>query len=422
MIAEAVERSEELSALRERIEAAEARVRPSGALPDPVASVALSNVPVGGLELNRTPMSGIEIGLEQRLPASSKRRLRGTVQSQEAEALQARYDERRNDLVRRVRQVYYDVQYQEAALRIAQENRSVAEDLLKTAEARYGTGKGLQQDVFQAQVQLSRMIDAEIAARKGREAAATRLNKLLYRDPNAPAPALPPLDKGGPIDASAARSRALQENPQVWVVQKRLEQASSKVELAHAGLKPDYSVGFRYRIRQEVPGDPVSGNDFWSASVAMTLPWFNRRNTVDEEVRSAEADSRAAEADLQALRNDLAAQVEDTSVQIGQTDEQLSLIDTALLPQAEGALSSSWSAYRTGKLELVNALDNQMNLYNLYLQRSRLLADRARAVAELDYLAGEPTGPRQPESGAAAGANQTPTGPGGGKEVDENGS
>ena len=103
LVAEALEKSAELAALEERIAAAGASVAPAGALPDPMASIAVSNVPVEGIELNRTPMTGISLGVSQAVPAGAKRRLRRRATEQEAEALRARYEDRRNDLVRRVK-------------------------------------------------------------------------------------------------------------------------------------------------------------------------------------------------------------------------------------------------------------------------------------------------------------------------------
>lgn len=388
-ISEALERSEELAALRERIAAAEASIRPAKALPDPRISLAFSNVPVGGFKLDRTPMTGVELGIEQMIPASSKRRLKGETRSIWAEALHARYADRRNDTVRRVRRAYYDLQYYDAAVAIAEQNKAVAKDLLETAEARYATGKGLQQDVFRAQVRLSRTIDDQIAAQRGRAAAATRLNRLLYRPPDAPVPELPGLEKEElPLNGAALRTDAVEANPRVAEALKRAEQARSQVGLAEAGLRPDFALGFRYRIRQEVPGDPAFGEDFWSAFAAVTLPWMYRRDTVDEEVKAASAALTAAEADLAALRNELAATEEELLVDIQRLDEQIALLETGLLPQAEGALSSSWAAYETGAVEFLTVLDNQRNVYDLHLQSSRLLADRAKALADFEYAVG----------------------------------
>ncbi|MBN1458119.1 MAG: TolC family protein [Armatimonadetes bacterium] len=389
LVVEAVEQSEELNALQARITATEASIRPAEALPDPMLSVMASNVPVGSFDLDRTPMTGIELGLEQRVPGTRKRRLLGEARWDEAIILRARYEDRRNDLVRNVVRAYAEVQYFAAALAVSEENKAVAGDLLAAAEARYATGKGLQQDVFRAEVRLSRMLDEVLRARQGQVAAVARLNRLLYREPTAPLS----VSTAGraefpPLDRKALSDRALERNPRIWLARAQLERTETELALAEAGGRPDYTFGFRYRIRQDIPGDPARGDDFWTASVGMTLPWVYQRDTVDERVRGAGAAQAAAQADLTALENELVARVEELSVEVGRLGEELALLDTALLPQAEGALASSWAAYSTGKVEFLTLLDNQMNLHNLLLQRSRLLEDRLKMMAELEYTVG----------------------------------
>ncbi|UCC68591.1 MAG: TolC family protein, partial [Armatimonadota bacterium] len=399
LVAEALEKSAELRALEERIRAAEASVAPAGALPDPTASVVISNVPVGGMELDRTPMSGVELGLSQGVPAGRKRWLRREVRREEVELLMARYEDRRSNVIRKVKRAYYDLQYLDGALVIAEENKGLAEDLLATAEARYATGRGLQQDVFRAQVRLSRMIDALVALRGKRAAAAARLNRLLYRPPEQAVPKLAALARTTvALKAHELAREAEARNPRLREAVKRVEQSATKRHLAAAGIRPDLNLGLRYRIREDVPMDPVRGTDFWSASAGVTLPWVYRRDKVDQEVKAAEAQQQAAEQDLKALRNEILSRVEELTIEIERAEEQIALVETGLLPQAEGALASSRAAYATGQVEFLTLLDNQMNLYNLELHRLALIADRERNLAELDYLVGGALAPASADS------------------------
>ena len=401
LVAEALEMSAELAALAELIRAAEASAAPAGALPDPMGSVGLTNVPVWSIDLDETPMSGIVLGLSQSVPARAKRRLRRRAVEQEAEALRARYEDRRNDLVRRVKQAYIELQYLDEALVIVEENKRLAEDFLATAEARYATGKGLQQDVFRAQVRLSRMIDMLVVLRQGRAGAATRLNKLLYRPAGGPVPTLSrvSLSELG-LSGVSLGARAEAENPELKERRVRVEQAGTRESLAAAGIRPDLNLGVSYRIRQSVPMDPVRGEDFWSASVGMSLPWIYRKEKVDQEVEAGTARRVAAELDLEAVLNELVARIEGLVIDTVRENEQIALLETGLLPQAEGALASSRAAYATGQVEFLTLLDNQTNLYNLELQRVRLIADHEADLAELEYAVGGRVG--GPVGGPAA--------------------
>jgi len=107
-------------------------------------------------------------------------------------------------------------------------------------------------------------------------------------------------------------------------------------------------------------------------------------------VEAAGARRAAAEQGVEAMRNEVGAMVEELAIDTHREEEQLALVETGLLPQAEGAYAASRASYATGQGGLLELLDNQMNLYNLELQRLMLLAERGRSVAELEYMVGGP--------------------------------
>jgi outer membrane protein TolC len=239
------------------------------------------------------------------------------------------------------------------------------------------------------------MVDAVVSLRERRAAAAARLNRLLYRPAAQPLQDLPRL-KQTQVDLTAIDEDVVERHPRVREARLWVEQAEVREQLAAAGLRPDWVLGFKYRIRDDVPMDPVRGEDFWSASVGMTLPWLYRGSTVDQEVKAATCGREAAQADLAALTNELSARIEELTIDVGRLDEQIALVRTGLLPQAEGALASSQAAYATGRLEFIAVIDNQLNLYNLQLDWVRLVAERERHLAELEYLISGPLVPAAP--------------------------
>ncbi len=109
-----------------------------------------------------------------------------------------------------------------------------------------------------------------------------------------------------------------------------------------------------------------------------------------------QAQRLAAASSLEALRNEITARTDEVLVEIARDDEQLSLLETGLLPQAEGALASSLAAYATGQVSFLTLIDNQMNLYQLQLQWLDLIADHERNLADLEYLVGEPLAAESP--------------------------
>lgn len=396
-IAEALDRSEELAAIRARISAAEAKIRPAGALPDPMLSAGLQNIPAGqGVALDRDMMSSFALMASQEVPPAAMRRAMRAVMSDDVAMLNASLHDARNDLVRKVKQAYLDLQYRDEALAIAERNRDVAQDMLATAEAHYAVGKVMQQDVFQAQVQLSRMVDMVVMQRQERAMAASRLNRLLYRPQTEPVRRLPALARGeAALDREFLQRTAAEQNPELREMRIRVSQAEKSEQVAALGIRPIWTFTFGYMIRQPLEMEPESGDDMWSATAGITLPWLYRKDKVDEEVRGARAERDAAARDVQAMENELSAVVEEMVIDIGRADEQLALVETGLLPQAESAYAASRASYGAGTGEVLDLLMNQMNLYNLELQRAMLLAQRERAAAELEYAVGGALAPAE---------------------------
>jgi len=395
-ICEAIEKSAELASLEQQAAAAEAMVAPAGALPDPMLSAGLSNLVVGqGLRLDQDAMTGIEFMLSQEVPPSSKRRLSREVQSGELAMVQARRQDKLLDLIRQVKKSYLDLQYYDEALAVAEQNRDLAQDMLAAAEARYATGKGMQQDVFQAQVRLSQMVEMLISMRRMRAAAQARLNRLLYRAPGQPIAPLPGIRMSAlDLNASDLAACAEESNPRLTEMRARLAQAHNSQQLAAQEIKPHYTFGLSYMVRTRIPMNDMSGSDMWGVSVGINLPWIYRRQKVDQEVKVAQASRLAAEQDLAAMQNELSGMIEEMVIEVQRTADQLSLVETGLLPQAEGAVAASRASYAAGQGEILDLLDNQMNLYDLQLERVSLLADHERGLAEIEYLVGaSPGGP-----------------------------
>ena len=90
LIAEALQNNPELRAAAKETEAANQRVRPAGALEDPMLEAGLLNVPIQPLRLNREDMTMKMLGLSQKLPYPGKRALREQVAAKDAETLELR--------------------------------------------------------------------------------------------------------------------------------------------------------------------------------------------------------------------------------------------------------------------------------------------------------------------------------------------
>ena len=64
------------------------------------------------------------------------------------------------------------------------------------------------------------------------------------------------------------------------------------------------------------------------------------------------------------------------------------LLRTGLIPQARQSLESSRSGYEVGRIDFLSVLNSQVRLFNAELRLARAHADKRRAFASLEAVAG----------------------------------
>jgi outer membrane protein TolC len=65
------------------------------------------------------------------------------------------------------------------------------------------------------------------------------------------------------------------------------------------------------------------------------------------------------------------------------------LYEQSLVPQTRATLESARAAYRVGKLEFLDVITAQMELFNAELETRSSLADALKALAAIDRLTAE---------------------------------
>lgn len=183
LIQEAVENNPNLSVLRARLAAFEAKIPQAGALEDPSFRFEVSNVPLSDFNLSSTPMSGNQFVLSQKFSLPGKQRARERSAQFASDSVAWLLRDRELAITNAIKQPFFDLAYVIRAIAIMEKNRVLLQDLVRIARTKYAVGKGLQQDVLKAQVSLSALDTELIALRAKKQLAETRLNLVLNRSP-----------------------------------------------------------------------------------------------------------------------------------------------------------------------------------------------------------------------------------------------
>lgn len=387
-LARAREANPSLHAAEAAAEAAHHRVRPESSLEDPRLSYEASNVPTGDFDLASTPLSGHQLGLRQKLPFPGLLSNRKQAARRAADASSLHAVDRRLAVDGSVETAWAELAFAQAALEITRSNIGLLRQLTSTAEARYRVGGGLQQDVLRAQVELTAMLEEELRRNESIAIAEARLIALLDLPPETSLPGAATLElKADRPSLSAVLDGLAAKSARLAAAAHRVEEARLRVRVAELEGLPDVDLGIGYRVRRNVAGDPVDGDDFVSAGFTVRLPvdrpkWRAR-------VAERKAAFRRAEAELREVHATLAAQVRIAHAELDRAASEESLLETGLVPQARQSLDSSRSAYEVGRIPFLSLLDSQVRLLRAELRLARARADKRVAFAALEAISGE---------------------------------
>lgn len=377
----------DLEVARMDVEAAEHRVYPAGALPDPRFHYDLSNVPTGDFDLSSTPLSGQQFGLSQRLPfpglLSSRR---AVAHSAAAVAHETLGDETRR-IAATVERAWVELGFAQRARDITAENIDLLRQLVKIAEAKYRVGEGLQQDVIRAQVALTELLDERLRREATIRSAEARLAGLLDLPPSLSFPLTASLRDSAPLpDLDLLLAQLESSSPRLRALAGRVEEAEHRQRVARLEGYPDFDLGFGYRLRRRVSGDPVNGDDFLGASLVIRLPIDRRKWRA--QIAERDALIRRSKAEYRKVRAGLRDTVRARYADLERADQTISLIEDGLVPQARQSLNSSRSDYTVDKGSFLSLIDSQVRLLNAQLRLERAIADRRAAFAAIEASAG----------------------------------
>ncbi|NIN00832.1 MAG: TolC family protein [candidate division Zixibacteria bacterium] len=390
LMAEALRVNPDIGAAKLRYEAFEARVPQVGTWPDPVAKATVSNVPTDSWSMNRTPMSGIEFTVTQNIPFPGKLGLKKSAARNLAEKATKDYESAKDFVISELKQNYYQLYLLQKSIEITQKNKVLLQDFAKIASTRYSVGKGLQQDVLKAQVEVSKMTDKLISLGEMKRIVQARINVLLNRNPQ-DSLGKPEELRFRELDHSEEelQNMALTSNPSLQGMDFLVKAAKSSYRLAHREYWPDLSLSVSYRIRDEVRMDPVKGVDFFSASAGISIPlyfWSKQKKKVQETRLEWESAGQKYES----MKNKTKFGVSRLFYSLDKFREEIELYQTAILPQARQSLESAKSGYQVDKVDFVTLLSNEVTLYNYEIAYHQALSSYFMTIAKLEETVGRP--------------------------------
>ncbi|MFI5294323.1 MAG: TolC family protein [Thermodesulfovibrionales bacterium] len=387
LIDEALRNNSELKATEDKVDVFSERPSQEESLENPRLGFGILNLPVNSFSFDQEPMTQKQVSVLQRIPFPGKLPLKGAIARKDVDIAKEEVAEKRNNVILQVKIVYRNLLLVDKTITVTKENRDLLRDFVKTAEAKYSVGMGIQQDVLKARVELSKMIDMLISLEEKKESLLARLNSLLYRrsgerlkditwqdlDSLKPTPF--------PYTVEELENMAMENRPMLASAKQRIERSRLGVMLAKRNYYPDFDVAVSYGQRDKMP-------DFVSGSVMITIPlWYKTKE--NRKLAEERARTRQVEEEYNSLKNDIFFRLRDSVLEINKYKDQLDLYKTGLIPQGRAALESAMAGYGVNKVDFVTLVNNQITLYNYRIEYYKVLTGFENTISDIEAAIGK---------------------------------
>src|SRR5713101_2362101 len=357
LLSELLQRNPEIQAARSRFEAATKRPSQAGTLPEPTASYTNFGVGHPLSRLNGSNFAYQGFGVSQEFPFPGKLALASEEAKREAEGVQENYRSVVLDVTARLKVAYYEWLTVNKAIELTRKHGDLLSRFEEIARNRYTVGKGLQQDVLKAQIEVSTLEQQLAMLDEKRQRAEAEIASLL---------AVPTVVMRAPGEVRASSfSMSLDEllkttadSPRVRAEQKMVDARAVGINRSLKDFRPDFGVNVQWlHTGSNFP-------DYYMATVDVKIPIYYARK---QRYALEESYSRLSEAkqNYRSAQQKAIYQVKDQYLAIQSSERILNLYKTTLLPQAQLTVDSSASAYAVGNTDFLTLITNLTNLISL---------------------------------------------------------
>jgi outer membrane protein TolC len=355
-------------------------------LPDPMLRLGFANLPTDTFNLGQEPMTQVVIGVRQNFPRGRIRALSGERISESVARNDAEARDRALLVLLAVREEYTRIYLHRERQKILEQSLDVFMDLAEITRDYYANGRAHQQDVVQAQLELSKVKErlAHIQQQEGEARArlAERIGADAHRNFY---PTWPQIDDPLPTQQIIAM---LAEHPRMVAWQHEIAKSKTSEDIARQAYKPGFAVELAYGGRGGQNTNGTDRTDLFSVFVTMDIPLFTR-DRQDRVLAGSIADTSATQYTRDDIYRSMRARVEENAATLVREQERLELYQEYLLPQAAFNAETAFEDYQDAVGDLTTLMRARIGEYELKLSHVALRADEIITRARMLYLQGE---------------------------------
>ncbi len=381
LIQQALSQNPQILAAKDRYEAARARVAFFRNLPDPMLEYGYDKIFPSS---NGKPMKTVSV--TQEIPFPTKLFLKRKAARQEMDALQQEYKETQQRVIKEVKEAYASVFVANRKIALIKDSFALAQQMSKSAEIRYSSGKGSQIETLRAQAEEDKVLVQQKQFEQDRIIAQSLLASLLNVTPQA----LGDIDMHREVTTEDTSEddvikRIKQDRPELKSFRDMLDKARTEYSLSKQELLPDISLSYQHNEQNN-----SFGRGQWAGTVGFTIPlWFWGKQ--GPEIAEAHANLKAAQADLQVEENTVFFEGRSALAKVKAAVDVVHLYEDGILPRVESAVVTASSAYASGKGDFTEYIEAFKAFRDYQMEYADALGAWAVSKADLEEVVGGDT-------------------------------
>ncbi len=298
------------------------------------------------------------------------------------------------DIMNMVKMNYYDLFLLSRKIKINNDDQLIMKTFITAAEAQYMVGKGMQQEVFKSQIEMSRLKNEEFILTQQRKNIYSELTKLtkLVIDENtkinfADIDLEYLLDQNSfSINSSKAEKLvdyAFDHRADLKTLRNKIIMNQTDLEMAKINRLPDFNLKLGYKIL------PFEEKNAFAVMVGINLPfapWSSGK--YDNDIMRSEVRIKSTTQEYDSKRNDIRNEITTIVNNMNSLKESMNFYHGVQIPQTENTMKSAQYSYETnmgGFLELLDAYRMYQEAKLMYYESVNMFL---KMIAELEKATG----------------------------------
>jgi outer membrane protein TolC len=389
MVYFALTNSPELKSMQYSIESDKLRAGEKGYLPDPMLEFELDDIMS---DFKQVGMINFYISQMFMFPGKLELDKRAILNN----TVMMEYD-LKNDAVSMINMVkmnYYNLYLTEQKIKINNENQLIMQNFMTAAEARYSVGKGMQQEVFKSQIELSKLQNEQYLLTQQKKnilSELTRLTKVVIDENTRISFRNIDLDflldtdhfKLEGFDTEKLVNYAFRNRADLKSLESKVVMNKTDLEMAKLSRMPDFNVKLGYKIL------PFEEKNAFSVMLGVSIPiapWTSGK--YDYSIRKSEVKIKSTNEEIDNKKNDIRNEVVNSVNSLLSAKQTMNYYYTVMIPQTENSLKATQYNYENNMTSFVDLLDS----YRMYQEAKLMFYDTVvmylKMIADLEKATG----------------------------------